>query len=170
MEGKDEVKDSLIVDEEAKKEFLEELRNKNLEETQEIERAKILAALKESNSTKEEFALDGVKDTKTDIEETKIDIVEDKKDRKKTPEFWLRNFKASIIDTAVTALLSVAALFLFDLILRFPFGYYVADLKGVYIIIFLIILIVYPPIMYRSKHGKTIGEKFRKREEQKGEE
>lgn len=161
MEDKDEIQEGLIIDEEAKKEFLEELRTKNLEETQEIERAKILAALKESENTSENTIEESALDS---VEDKNISVVEDKKDEKKKPEFWMKNFKASFIDTAVTALLSTAALFLFDLILRLIFGYYVADLKGVYIIIFLTILVIYPPIMYRSKHGKTIGEKFGKRE------
>lgn len=70
--------------------------------------------------------------------------------------------KVSLIDTAVTALTSLVGVYLFDVILRLVFGYYVVDFKGVYIIIFLIILVLYPAIMQKSKYGKTLGQKFSK--------
>lgn len=153
MEDKNETKEEIIIDEEeAKKEFLEELKTKNMEETQEIERAKILAALALSDSVaSEEITLEIAKSKKANHKKTKKSLL-------------IKELKASLIDTVVTGVLSVAALFLFDLILRLLFGYYVADLKGVYIIVFLIVLVIYTPIMNISKHGKTLGQKFSKTE------
>ncbi|WP_411679893.1 RDD family protein [Clostridium thailandense] len=77
--------------------------------------------------------------------------------------------KASLIDTALTAVVSVFGVYIFDLILRI-FGYYVVDFKGVYIILFLIILVLYPIIMHHSKQGKTLGQKIGKMEVKEREE
>ena len=78
--------------------------------------------------------------------------------------------KSAFIDTAVTGVVSVAALYLFDALLRLLFGYYVVDFKAVYIIVFLIILVLYPVLMESSKHGKTLGKKFIKIEVKEREE
>lgn len=150
MEEKDEIKKEIIIDEEeAKKEFLEELKTKNMEETQQIERAKILAALNESVAS-QEITLENIEGNKGNNKNLKRSLL-------------IKELKVSLIDTAITIVLSVAALFLFDVILRL-FGYYVADLKGVYIIVLLIISFIYTPIMNISKHGKTLGQKLIKRE------
>lgn len=157
MAEKDDNKDEFLIDEEeAKKQFLEELKNKNLEETQQIEAAKIAKALeeaqaKEAAENKAKVDLQAETSVENNIEVKKID-----------KSFLKKSLKASLIDTAVVALTSLASLYLFDLILRLLCGYYVADLKGVYIIVFLIMLILYPIIMQNSKFKTTIGQKFSK--------
>lgn len=62
----------------------------------------------------------------------------------------------------MTAVASIAALYLFDILLRLLFGYYVVDFKGVYIIILIIILVLYPVLMQNLKYGKTLGQRFSK--------
>lgn len=76
-----------------------------------------------------------------------------------------QKLKASIIDTIVTGVVSVAALYLFDLILRLLAGYYIADMKGMFIIIFLIVLVLYPFVMDKTKYRATLGDKFSKEKE-----
>ncbi len=70
-----------------------------------------------------------------------------------------KSLKVSIIDTVVTSVVSLAALYLFDVILRLV-GYQVVDMKGMYILIFIIVLILYPFIMSKFKYKQTIGQKF----------
>ncbi|WML35556.1 hypothetical protein [Clostridium sp. OS1-26] len=228
----DELKhEGLIIDEkEAKRQFLEELRNKNMEENKKKENsttddnanAKNSEVVSNEESNIKETVVDEVaneeviskeqiassKDTeskKDTVEEEEIineepkneevvseEIVdkedtvelEESKDEetnkdeksestalvsegsdtpsKERKSFLNSSLKVSLIDTAVTALTSLVGVYLFDVILRLIFGYYVADFKGVYIIIFLIILVLYPVIMQKSKCGKTLGQKFSK--------
>jgi Predicted membrane protein/domain len=185
MGEKEESLEHILIDEEeAKKEFLEELRTKNLEETKAFERAAIERALleKAANDEKlkeEQKALGEVASGILDDKENKNNdenqlIISDEKQLvkvdKKTNKRGLNTFKAALIDTAVTAVVSVAALYLFDVLLRFVCGYYVVDFKGVYIITFLIILVLYPALMQNSKCGKTLGQKFSKLEVKEREE
>lgn len=175
----------LIDEEEAKKEFLEELRTKNLEETKAFERAAIERALLEKAANDEKLKeeqkalgeiasgiLDDKKedDKEMDEENKNIDEKQVVKVHKKTNKKGLNTFKAALIDTAVTAVASVAALYLFNVLLRFLCGYYVVDFEGVYIITFLIILVLYPALMQNSKCGKTLGQKFSKLEVKEREE
>lgn len=97
---------------------------------------------------------------KDEILESAASVSEDSDPSSKEKKSFLSSaFKTSLIDTAVTALASFVGVYLFNLILRL-FGYQVIDFKGVYIIIFLIILVLYPVIMQKSKYGKTLGQKF----------
>jgi hypothetical protein len=228
----DELKhEGLIIDEkEAKRQFLEELRNKNMEENKKKEDNKTADNANDKNSEAVSNEEPSVKETVADeianeeviskeqvasskdteskketVEEEEIineepkneevvseEIVnkedtvelEESKDEEAnkdeiledaalvpedsdTPSKERKSFlnsalKVSLIDTAVTALTSLVGVYLFDVILRLVFGYYVADFKGVYIIVFLIILVLYPVIMQKSKYGKTLGQKFSK--------
>lgn len=98
---------------------------------------------------------------KDEISENAVLVPEDSDTHSKERKPFLGSaLKISLIDTAVTALTSLVGVYLFDLILRLLLGYYVADFKGVYVIIFLIILVLYPVIMQKSKYGKTLGQKF----------
>ncbi|QXE20159.1 hypothetical protein [Clostridium sp. 001] len=176
-EKEDNIEDNieeLSVNEEDKKQFLEELKNKNLEEEKKLEELKN-KKLEEQKRLEDEKARFEEEQKKKELEEqnkqvehieehineevpNKIEPSEDKSSEKKGT--LMRNFKASFIDTAVSAVISIAALYLFDLILRLIFGYYVSDMKGVFIILFVVILILYPIIMKSSKLNKTLGEKF----------
>lgn len=222
--------EELIIDEkEAKRQFLEELRNKNMQENKNkksniadddvnVENSKKISneelgieetidgelpneesiskeqiasskdmesekeTIKEEIENKEPKNEETASEETTDKEETvEVEEIKDedvKKDEilegetlvlkdsdtaiKEKKSFLNGTFKVSLIDTAVTAVTSLAGIYLFDLILRLVFGYYVVDFKGVYIIIFLIILVLYPVIMQKTKYGKTLGQKFSK--------
>ncbi|AZV55856.1 hypothetical protein [Clostridium sp. AWRP] len=183
-EKEDNIEDNieeLSVNEQDKKQFLEELKNKNLEEEKKLEELKN-KKLEEQKKLEEEKARFEEEQKKKELEEqnkqvehveehiveehinekvpNKIEPSEDKSNEKKGT--LMRNFKISFIDTAVSAVVSIAALYLFDLILRLIFGYYVSDMKGVFIILFVVILILYPIIMKGSKLNKTLGERFSK--------
>ena len=152
-EKEDNIEDNiekLSVDEEDKKQFLEELKNKNLEEEKKLEELKN-KELEEQNKQVEHI---------NEEVPYKTEPNKDKSSEKKGT--LMRNFKISFIDTAVSGVISIAVLYLFDLILRLIFGYYVSDMKGVFIILFVVILILYPVIMKSSKLNKTLGEKFSK--------
>lgn len=156
------------------KQFLEELKSKNMEEKKKLEESK-----KEEKEDKKPEAKDTMKeDNKDKTDDTKINNFEkdtakikpsdvkentnsDKNSNKKK-SLIPQNLKLSVIDTAVPAVISLALLYLFDLILRLLFGYYIADMKGMYIILFLIVLVLYPVIMRSCKFRKTLGEKFTK--------
>lgn len=187
MGEKEESLEHILIDEEeAKKEFLEELRTKNLEETKAFERAALERALlekaeedrklREEQKALEQIAsgvLDDTKEEDKDSDERQL-ITSDEtqlvKVDKKANKGALNTFKAALIDTAVTAVASVAALYLFDALMRLILGYYVVDLKGVYIITFLIILVLYPVLMKKLKYGKTLGQRFSKLEVKEREE
>ncbi|MBC2581590.1 hypothetical protein [Clostridium sp. DJ247] len=154
MLDKDELKEEILIDEkEAKKRFLEELRSKNMEQTKKIENND------EAEQITDEESLSTIdKEASEQIGENEKASV----DEKTKFQSFKKSFKVSLIDTAVSAILSVAGVYLFDLILRLLFGYFVVDFKGIYIIIFLIILVIYPAIMQNSKEKQTIGEKLSK--------
>ena len=162
--------EELPVDEEAKKQFLEELKNKNLEEEKKLEELKN-KELEEQKKIEEEQ-----KKKEDEGKNKQVEHIEEKhaneetssttKSSEDTPNkktgTLMRNLKVSFIDTAVSAVVSIAALYLFDLILRLIFGYYVSDMRGVFIILFIVILILYPVVMKSCKLKKTLGEKFAK--------
>lgn len=185
MGEKEESLEHILIDEEeAKKEFLEELRTKNLEETKAFERAALERALLEKAAEdrklrEEQKALgqiaSGVLDDTKEEDSDEIQLITSDETQlvkvdKKTNKGALNTFKAALIDTAVTAVASVAALYLFDALMRLILGYYVVDLKGVYIITFLIILVLYPVLMKKLKDGKTLGQRFSKLEVKEREE
>jgi hypothetical protein len=163
-------------EEEEKRKFLEEIKIKSQEENNELEDNKELEIKnKETIDNEEDDNKDNINEEEIneiidgeDSEENKIeeshslDLISDENSNKKKKGFLGGVLKASLIDTAVTALVSLLGVYLFDEILRLLFGYYVVDFKGVYIILFLIILVFYPVIMQRSKDGKTLGNKFSK--------
>ena len=160
-EKEDNIEDNiekLSVDEEDKKQFLEELKNKELEEQKKLEEEK--ARFEEEQKNKE------LEEQNKQVEHINEEVpykTEPNKDKSSEKKGTLmRNFKISFIDTAVSGVISIAVLYLFDLILRLIFGYYVSDMKGVFIILFVVILILYPVIMKSSKLNKTLGEKFSK--------
>jgi hypothetical protein len=76
--------------------------------------------------------------------------------------FFNKRLKWSIIDTIVTGVVSIAIVYLIDLILRIAAGYYIADMKSMFIIVFIIVLILYPFVMSKTKFRATLGEKFSK--------
>ena len=177
--------EELPVDEEAKKQFLEELKNKNLEEekkleelkNKELEEQKKIEEEQKKKELEEQKKIEEEQKKKEDEEKNKqVEHIEEKhaneetssttKSSEDTPNkktgTLMRNLKVSFIDTAVSAVVSIAALYLFDLILRLIFGYYVSDMRGVFIILFIVILILYPVVMKSCKLKKTLGEKFAK--------
>jgi len=190
MGEKEESLEQILIDEEeAKKEFLEELRTKNLEETRTFERAALERALLEKAAEEERLKekQKALVEVASSIHEEKQEEDKENKDNdetqlvisgetqlakveKKTNKEILNILKATLIDTTVTAVASIVAVYLFDALLRLILGYYVADFKGVYIILFLIILVLYPVLMRKLKSGKTLGQKFSKLEVKEREE
>ncbi|MBV4436725.1 hypothetical protein [Clostridium tyrobutyricum] len=210
-----ENKDKIIIDEkEAKKQFFEELKNKNLKEKKKLEETKKakIEEEKQSEDNKEEVKKQEVKqevkkeETKKEEnkkqqvkkqavnnitkqqkkEKDKIkDIPQNQKNEKKESTVKKDDFskiskmdsqdmdqnksgsfnkrlKWSIIDTIVTGVVSIAIVYLIDLILRLAAGYYIADMKSMFIIVFIIVLILYPFVMSKTKFRATLGEKFSK--------
>lgn len=170
-ENNDLKENAQIDEEEAKRQFFEELKNKNMEETKKLEEkskpkeGETAEGDSVNNESKEENVTDNI-----DNEDSTDNAEEKKEDRKNTKSsLALRKFKATLIDTAISGLISLAGVYLFDFILRLLLGYYVADFKGVYIIIFFIILILYPTVMQNLKIGRTFGQKFSNVQVQEGE-
>ncbi|MBR9647943.1 hypothetical protein [Clostridium tyrobutyricum] len=211
-----ENKDKIIIDEkEAKKQFFEELKNKNLKEKKKLEETKKakIEEEKQSEDNKEEVKKQEVKKEEVKKEETKKeenkkqqvkkqavnnitkqqkkekdkikDIPQNQKNEKKESTvkkddfskiskvdsqdmdqnksgFFNKRLKWSIIDTIVTGVVSIAIVYLIDLILRLAAGYYIADMKSMFIIVFIIVLILYPFVMSKTKFRATLGEKFSK--------
>lgn len=201
MTEKNDNQEQLSVDEQAKQQFLEELKNKNMEEKRKLEefknrqeKSKLEDELKnvdegdkqdesdmkdednedngdksddgkeEQDSNKEENGIAEVEDKVEEIVELEDNIEENKlivkEDKKVSSKFEIpKTIKISVIDTAITSIVSLGILYLFDAILRIA-GYEVADMKSMYILIFIIILILYPFIMSKFKYRQTIGQKF----------
>ncbi|MBV4421069.1 hypothetical protein [Clostridium tyrobutyricum] len=206
-----ENKDKIIIDEkEAKKQFFEELKNKNLKEKKKLEETKKakIEEEKQPEDNKEEVKKQEVKKEETKKEENKKqqvkkqavnnitkqqkkekdkikDIPQNQKNEKKESTvkkddfskiskvdsqdmdqnksgFFNKRLKWSIIDTIVTGVVSIAIVYLIDLILRLAAGYYIADMKSMFIIVFIIVLILYPFVMSKTKFRATLGEKFSK--------
>lgn len=215
-----ENKDKIIIDEkEAKKQFFEELKNKNLKEKKKLEETKKanIEEAKQSEDNKEEVKKQEVKEEvkKEETKEKEVKKEEVKKQQAKkqevnnitkqqkkekdkikdTPQnqkkennektvkkddfskinkvdsqdvdqnksgFFNKRLKWSIIDTIVTGVVSIAIMYLIDLILRLAAGYYIADMKSMFIIVFIIVLVLYPFVMSKTKFRATLGEKFSK--------
>lgn len=137
---------------EAKKQFFEELKSKNQEEKKKLE------DLKQDNN--ENDNQEGEKNTEIVDSEPQKDDFSKKPEDKKTFKLFNEKLKASIVDTLTTSVVSVIALYLFDLILRLIFGYHIVDMKGMFIIIFIIVLVLYPFVMSKTKYKVTLGQKF----------
>ncbi|WP_368488150.1 hypothetical protein [Clostridium sp. BJN0013] len=229
MTERNDNQEQLSVDEQAKQQFLEELKNKNMEEKRKLEEFKNQQEKNQSGDELENIDEDDIADGDREKEdageqvneiedigsdgevepekkgESEHDVVDvekdelkhnlehmDKNDESNTENeakedenensvvelenkvqkedqkvshskfkvaFLPKILKASIIDTAITSIVSLAVLYLFDVILRLM-GYQVADMKGMYILIFIIVLILYPSIMSKFKYKQTIGQKF----------
>ncbi|MCY6484201.1 RDD family protein [Clostridium aestuarii] len=71
---------------------------------------------------------------------------------------FLDTFKANLIDLIVTAIISVAALFVFDLLLRILFGYYVKEIVPMLFIFYVVVSLVSTSIA-EYKKAQTIGKK-----------
>lgn len=179
-------------EEEEKKQFLEEVRknveNKKVEDKKTSEDDNLRIENKDivdnDDESKGETSEDKVENSDSENSETlENEVLEESKEEnvdtdlavnesteKKGKSIFDGTIKATLIDTAVTALASLLGVYIFDLLLRLICGYYVVDFEGVYIIIFLIILVLYPIIMHHSKQGKTLGQKIGKMEVKEREE
>lgn len=178
-----------INEKEAKKQFFEELKSKNLEEKKKLEelKKKKLEEKKKKAELKKKEAEEKKKQEELRKKELKENKQQEKSESKKVTSEELKELgkgkddfskeeakkpgkslninqklKSSFIDTIVTGVVSAAALYLFDILLRLLFGYYVADMKGMFIIIFFIVLVLYPFIMDKTKYKTTLGDKFGK--------
>lgn len=176
-ENKEEIKEEMLIDEvEAKKQFLEELKNKNKEEQKKLiaqEEAKLAAAkaAEEAKLAEEAKVLEEAKALAYKSEETDVVVAEDKsivvnEVEKPHTKFSCNSLKASVVDTVVVGVVSIAGVGLLDLILRLIFGYYVVDYKGFFIIFMIVLLILYPVIMENTKVKETLGQKLSKKEVQ----
>lgn len=176
-DNKEEIKEEMLIDEaEAKKQFLEELKNKNKEEQKRLieeEEAKLAAAkaAEEAKLAAEAKALEEAKALAYKSEETDVVIAEDEsvaviEGEKPHTKFSCNCLKAAVVDTAVVGIVSIAGVGLLDLILRLIFGYYVVDYKGFFIIFMIVLFILYPVIMENTKVKETLGQKLSKKEVQ----
>ncbi|QGU95467.1 hypothetical protein GOM49_10530 [Clostridium bovifaecis] len=68
-------------------------------------------------------------------------------------------FMSTIIDVIITGAISIAGLYIFDIILKVTAGYYVKEKISVLAIIYLIVTILYSSIMESSKTANTIGKR-----------
>ncbi|SHI47617.1 RDD family protein [Clostridium cavendishii DSM 21758] len=92
--------------------------------------------------------------------ETKEEVKEEVKISTEKKGILLRLI-ASIIDQTIAIGLSVALLFVFNAILKI-FGYEVAQRQPVFFIIFVIVNVIYSPIMESTKVKATLGRKLLK--------
>lgn len=69
------------------------------------------------------------------------------------------NLGAAVIDQCLVGIVSIGALYLFNLIIK-PMGYQVTDRVSVYIIIYIILNVLYPAIIEHTKLGCTVGKMF----------
>lgn len=92
---------------------------------------------------------------KNEIEEmlTVEDIHEDSKGVK-----FFKRILSGVMDQIIVVAISLAAIVLFDLILRLV-GLYIAERQPIFLIIYVIINILYYPICESTKLNKTIGKK-----------
>lgn len=172
----EELKEDIMIDEEeAKKQFLEELKNKNKKEQKrliEIEEAKIAAAKAaeaEAEAAEREAAAKLEEEKNQDEKEEKKDLavvdeataVAEKKSSVNS-KILIESLISTVVDTAVVAVVAVVAVALFNAILKGLFGYYIVDYEGAYLIALFIFLILYPIIMKNTKLGETLGSKLNK--------
>lgn len=68
-----------------------------------------------------------------------------------------RRLEAIVIDQIIIGAISYILLLLSDMILRFTVGMFIADMLGIYLIIFIVIGILYPLILGGTKRGNTPG-------------
>lgn len=66
---------------------------------------------------------------------------------------------STIVDVLIAGAISVAGLYIFDIILRLAAGYYVSDKISAFAIIYIIVTILYTTIMESSRSANTIGKK-----------
>ncbi|WMJ81413.1 RDD family protein [Clostridium sp. MB40-C1] len=66
--------------------------------------------------------------------------------------------KSNLIDIVSTGIMAIAALFIFDVLLRAIAGYYVTDRAGMLLIFYVITSLIYTSIM-EYKKGDTIGKR-----------
>lgn len=66
--------------------------------------------------------------------------------------------KSNLIDVVSTGIMAIAALFIFDILLRAIAGYYVTDRAGMLLIFYVITSLIYTSIM-EYKKGNTIGKR-----------
>ncbi|MCY6371769.1 RDD family protein [Clostridium ganghwense] len=74
---------------------------------------------------------------------------------------FLDTFKANLIDIIATGVISIAALYIFDILLRATAGYYVKEKISMLAIFYLISSLLYTSIM-ESKSADTIGKRVSK--------
>jgi hypothetical protein len=82
----------------------------------------------------------------------------EKKNPSKLSSFF-NNFAASLIDGVVISAVSVILLYALDFILRLAAGLYITDRMSMLLIIFIVVVIFYPCIMYSTK-GNTFGRSY----------
>lgn len=74
----------------------------------------------------------------------------------------LKALKANLIDMLIIIVISIAVLFIGDLILRTLCGFFVADLIGMLLFLIIIVTVVYNTVMQSSRKKSTFGERASK--------
>ena len=111
---------------------------------------------KKKEDVKEAVTIDEVlkEDDKNIINEKGETVNKREKDGKVS---FLRRLEAVVIDQLIIGAVSYILLLLLDLILRFGFGFFVNDMLGMYLTIFIVMGIVYPLICGGTKGENTPG-------------
>lgn len=94
------------------------------------------------------------------VDETSKDIKEVKEEPKKHKKGFMARLEAMVVDELIIGASSYILLLIFDLILRFGLGYYVANMVSMYLVFFILVSVAYPVIMECSKFKNTIGRKI----------
>ncbi|WP_055668300.1 RDD family protein [Desnuesiella massiliensis] len=78
--------------------------------------------------------------------------------RKGEKPSFLQRFQSTLIDQIFVGALSLILLYIFDGIIGL-LGFRVSDKLGMYLVAYVLLSIIYPPIIESTKFGNTIGKK-----------
>ncbi len=104
---------------------------------------------------KEENVVKAVEDEEMKIENESIESFAYEAKEKIT---FMDTFKSSVIDIVSTGIISIAALYIFDILLRITAGYYVKEKVPMLFVFYLISSLLYTSIM-ENKSADTIGKR-----------
>lgn len=124
--------------------------------------------VKKPKEDKEEVIVEKSQEDKKETSEDKKEISIEKTEVKEENEFtkgethgeikFQDTIKAALIDIVTTGIISIAALFIFDVLLRAIAGYYVTD-KGAMLLIFYVISSLFYTSIIEYKKKDTIGKR-----------
>lgn len=122
----------------------------------ELETASEVAAVNEESIPENHEEIREIVESEEEQPKGSVEIKEtaEKKVAGKSP--FLKSLIATFVDEVIVGVISVALLYLSDLILRAA-GYFISGKISMLFIIFVVVSLVYPIIMECTKKGKTVG-------------